>query len=100
MLRVFDPFVSTRLPPPGVPVNWTVATVVVALVVKVSVLDPLVIEIEVLAVGAAEKVPVAFAPIPLFVKVSVFGLAPDESVMVIEPPGVGDAVKVPITLPG
>src|SRR5439155_2937823 len=98
--RMFDPFVSTRLPPPGTPANRTVATVVVALVVRVNVLDPLVIETEVFAAGEAEKVPIAFAAVPLLVSVSVFGLAPDESVIVIEPPPLGGAVKVPTTLPG
>jgi len=73
----------------------------VALVVMAKVFDPpLAIEIEVLAAGEAEKVPIAFEPVPLFVSVSVFGLAPEELVIVIEPaPGPAGAENVPTALP-
>src|SRR5207249_4103664 len=53
------------------------------------------------AAGGAEKVPVAFEPVALFVSVSVFGLAPEELVIVIEPAaGLVGAEKVPTALPG
>ena len=67
------------------------------MVVRVNVFAPLVIVIvgNVVDEGGAEKVPVAFAPVPLLVSVNIF----DPLVMVIVP-ALGVAVKVPVAVFG